>query len=85
MGFDDNSWVYLTPDGNKTPIQAQVDLALPQNNTGEAIFEVRPNTLYPKDFIIQRRVTGNVFFRGGGGYEMIHKGAIPINNIRRIK
>ena len=48
-------------------------------------FEVRPNTLYPKDFIIQRRVAGNVFFRGGGGYEMIHKGAIPINNIRRIK
>lgn len=85
LGFDDNSWVYLTPDGNKTPIQAQVDLALPQNNTGEAIFEVRPNTLYPKDFIIQRRVTGNVFFRGGGGYEMIHKGAIPINNIQRIK
>ena len=85
LGFDENSWVYLTPDGQKTPIQAQIDLALPQNNTGKALLEIHTNTLYPKDFIIQRRVTGNVFNRGGGGYEMIYKGTIPSNNFRRIR
>lgn len=85
LGFNEDSWVYLTPDGTKTPIQAQIDLALPQDNTATSVLKVHPNTLYPKDFIIQRSVTGNVYHRGGGGYEMIYKGTIPTNSLQRIK
>ena len=85
LGREKDSWVYLTPDGTKTPLQAQIELALPQNNNGGAIIEVRPNTLYPKDFLIQRNVTGNVYNRGGGGYEMIYNGWISKDNIFRIK
>ena len=85
LGPEKDSWVYLTQDGTKTPLQAQIELALPQNNNGLAIIEVRPNTLYPKDFLIQRNVVGNVYNRGGGGYEMIHHGWISNKNIFRIK
>ena len=85
LGFNEDSWVYLTPDATKSPIQAQIDLALPPHNTGTALLEIRPNTLYPKDFILMRPVTGNVYNRGGGGYEMIYKGTIHSEKIIRIK
>jgi len=58
---------------------------MPQNNNGTALIEIQPNTLYPTDFIIQRNVTGNVYNRGGGGFEMIYKGTIPQKHLIRLK
>jgi len=85
LGRNDDSWNYLTPDGSKTPIQAQIDLSLPQSNTAKSLILIKPNSIYPENFILQRNVTGNVYFRGGGGYEFIYKGTIPNNSLIRIK
>ena len=75
LGFDKSSNVYLTPDETKTPIQAQIDLAPPQSNTDESLIQVKPNSIYPKSMLIQRNVTGNVYMRGGGGFEIIYTGS----------
>ncbi|MDR1628197.1 MAG: hypothetical protein LBR79_05430 [Oscillospiraceae bacterium] len=85
LGRTDDSWSYLTPDGNKTPIQAQIDLSLPQSNTAESLILLKPNSIYPRNFILQRNVTGNVYLRGGGGYEFIYKRTIPNKYLIRIK
>ena len=59
LGYDDNSWNYLTPDGTKTPIQAQIDLALPQSNTAESLILVKPNSIFPNNLILQGNIQGN--------------------------
>jgi len=76
---------YLTPEGNLSPIQAQIELALPQKNTAKALFEVNAKALDPSKISNARRVTGNVFNRGGGGTEMLYEGTIPLDAIKRIK
>jgi len=75
----------LTPEGNLSPIQAQIELALPQKNTAKALFEVNAKALDPSKISNARRVTGNVFNRGGGGTEMLYEGTIPLDAIKRIK
>lgn len=83
--FDKNSNVYLTPDGTKKPIRAQIDLALPQSNTAESLIQLKPNSIYPKNMLIQRNITGNVYMRGGGGFEIIYKGSINTEYLFRVK
>jgi hypothetical protein len=85
LGITEDSWVYLTPDGTKTPIQAQLDLSLPQDNTAESLIMVKPNSIYPSDILLQRNVTGNVFGRGGGGYKIIYKGTINSKHLLRLR
>ncbi|MDR0865892.1 MAG: hypothetical protein LBO74_13315, partial [Candidatus Symbiothrix sp.] len=85
LGIDENSWTYLTPDGTKTPLQAKIDLALPSENAAESLILVKPNSIYPQDIILQRSVTGNVYGRGGGGYEMIYNGTINTKHLIRLK
>jgi len=85
LGKTDDGWNYLTPDGTKTPIQARIDLALPPGNTGDALIMVKPNSVYPKDIIYQGNVQGNIYGRGGGGYEMIYKGTINTKYLLRLR
>jgi hypothetical protein len=85
LGYDDNSWNYLTTDWNKSPIQAQIDLSLPNSNTAKALIMVKPNSIYPSNIIHQGNVTGNVYYRGGGGYELIYRGTIPNKYLIRVK
>ncbi len=76
--------VFLTSNSNLTPIQAQIELALPQTNTANAIFQVDTSLLRftPSRF---GRVTGNVNNRAGGGMEFIFDSPIPNNAFRRIQ
>jgi RHS repeat-associated protein len=76
---------YLTPEGKLSPIQAQIELALPQKNTAKALFEVNTKALDPSKISNIRRVTGNVFNRGGGGTEILYEGTIPLDAIKRIQ
>jgi hypothetical protein len=76
---------FLTPNGNLSPLQAQIELALPQKNTASALFEVTTEGLDPSKIILQRRVTGNVYNRGGGGIEILYDGPIPLENVRRVR
>lgn len=76
---------YLTPIENLSPLQAQIELALPQKNTAQAMFEISTDGLSSSKVILQRRVTGNVFNRGGGGTEILYDGTIPLDNVKRIR
>jgi hypothetical protein len=76
---------FLTPNGNLSRLQAQIELALPQKNTASALFEVTTEGLDPSRIILQRRVPGNVFNRGGGGFEILYDGPIPLENVRRVR
>ena len=76
---------YLTPDGWLSPLQAQIDLALPQRNTATALFRVPTAGLDPSRVVFQRRVTGNVFNRAGGGWEVGYDGLIPFEYIEKVK
>jgi hypothetical protein len=35
--------------------------------------------------LIQRNITGNVYMRGGGGFEIIYKGSINTEYLFRVK
>jgi len=85
LGITEDSWVYLTPDGAKTAIQAQLDLSLPSDNSAQSLIKIKPNSVYPNNFIIQRTVNGNVYGRPGGGYEFIYKGTIDAKYLLRLK
>lgn len=76
---------YLTPDGNLSPTQAGIDLALPHRNTAEAVFEVSTKALDPSKVSRTRRVSGNVGGRAGGGTEVLYEGTIPRDAIRRVR
>lgn len=76
---------YLTPNGNLSPTQAGVELALPQRNTAEAVFEVSTKALDPSKVSRTGRVTGNVLGRGGGGTEILYEGTIPRGSFTRVR
>ena len=76
---------YLTPQGGLSPIQAQIELALPQKNTATSLFQISTDGLDSSKVLINRRVNGNVFDRGGGGTEILYNGTIPLENVKRIK
>jgi len=67
---------YLTIKGDLTPVQAQLDLALPSHNTAEVLIEVSSKGIDASKIVIMRRVTGNVFNRPGGGWEILYEGVI---------
>lgn len=77
--------LYLTNRGDLTPMQAQIELALPPHNSGTAVFRVNADGLDPGQVILQRRVTGNVFSRGGGGWELVYDGTVPLDYVERIR
>jgi hypothetical protein len=76
---------YLTPKGDLKPLQAQIELSLPRQNTATAVFEVSTEGLDRSKVLLKRRVTGNVQGHGGGGTEILYDGPIPLENARRIK
>lgn len=76
---------YLTPNGGLSPTQAGIELALPQRNTAQAVFEVSAKALNPSKISRTGRVAGNVNSRGGGGTEILYEGAIPRGAFRRVR
>jgi hypothetical protein len=79
------STLYLTPNGALSPMQAGIQLALPQANTAAALFRVPMSALNPDLILRVGAVTGNVFGRGGGGTEILYQGRIPIEFVERIR
>src|SRR5688572_9119174 len=61
--------LFMTNNGGLTPLQAQLELSLPQSNTARALFAVDTQTLSGLNLVRSGRVTGNVFSRPGGGFE----------------
>jgi RHS repeat-associated protein len=66
-----NRFLFLTKEGGLTPLQAQLELSLPQSNTARALFAVDTQALRGVNFVRSGRVTGNVFGRPGGGSEFM--------------
>jgi hypothetical protein len=85
FGRKSNPTVYLTPNGNLTPLQAQLELALPQHNTATVVFEIPASALKKEMVELIRRVTGNIDNRPGGGWEVIYRGFIPFDKARRVR
>jgi len=72
--------IYLTNNPDLTPVSAQIDLAL--NKIPRFRAEIRTNSANfdPSKIDIIRRVNGNVNGTGGGGWEIIYKGPLPISD-----
>ena len=68
--------VFLTNKGNLSPLQAQIELALPAKNTAQSVFAVDVQTIGTSHLIRAGRVAGNVNNRAGGGFEFVLKGPI---------
>jgi hypothetical protein len=49
------------------------------------MFEVSMEALDPSKVSIIRRVTGNMFGRGGGGVEILYEGTIPRGSFTRVR
>jgi hypothetical protein len=77
--------LYLTPSGGLSPIQAGIELALPQANTAGALFRVPTSALEAGQILRVGPVTGNVLGRGGGGIEILYNGEIPLNFVTRVR
>jgi RHS repeat-associated protein len=74
--------VFLTNNGNLTPLQAQIELALPAKNTATAVFSVDSQAL--PQLLRSGRVAGNVFNRAGGGFEFVFNGPVK-EGFKRIR
>ncbi|HKO95406.1 MAG TPA: RHS repeat-associated core domain-containing protein, partial [Pyrinomonadaceae bacterium] len=61
--------LFLTNNGGLTPLQAQLELSLPAQNSARALFAVDSQVLNTTNLLRSGRVTGNVFGRPGGGFE----------------
>ncbi len=77
--------LYLTPKGTLQPLQAGIELALPQTNTASAVFRVPSSALVPVNILRIGPVTGNLLGRGGGGIEILYDGSIPIEFVTRVQ
>lgn len=81
---DKQPYVYLTNKSNLSPLQAQIDLALPANRLfPTSILKVNVKGMHPS---MIRKATGNLPGMGaGGGTEYIFNQGIPASLIKQIK
>lgn len=77
--------LYLTPNGTMSPLQARIELALPQYNTATSLFELDFSALNSSQIQMMRRVTGSVYNQGGGGFEILYNGTVDLSSITRIR
>jgi RNA:NAD 2'-phosphotransferase (TPT1/KptA family) len=79
--------VYLTPRGNLSPLQAQIDLALrPNRGLTDAVFQVDVRMLRSMGVdISQPTVVPRLFNMPGGGIQYTIKGDIPPAAIEKIR
>ena len=75
---------YLTNKGNLSPLQAQIELALPANRAlPTSILRINVSGFNPT---LIRRVSGNIpGYGAGGGMEFLFNQSIPANLIKVIK
>lgn len=77
---------YATPTGGLSPLQAQIELALPPNGARNAVLSVDVQGLRSAGYQIPEvtRVSGR-FGLPGGGYEMQFPYAVPPEFIRVVQ
>ena len=83
IGFIQDDPIYLTTNSELSGIGANVELALP--NTPNFRVDISGASLDPSKIMLIRRVNGNVYGQGGGGWELIYKGPINLNKNNVIK
>ncbi len=78
---------FLTPDGSLSPLQAQLDLAIPPNRgLPDALFEVDVQTLRRLGIDVPApSQVGRSFNLPGGGQETLIDSLIPPEALRRIR
>jgi RHS repeat-associated protein len=69
--------IYFTPNSELSRVSALNDLALPRIPNFR--IDITGATLDPNKIMIIRRVTGNVFGQGGGGWEIVYMGPLNLN------
>jgi RHS repeat-associated protein len=76
--------IYLTNNSELTGASAKIELAL--SKTPNFRIDITGTSLDPTKVMLVRRVNGNVFGQGGGGWEIIYKGPLVLdkNNVIRI-
>jgi len=67
------------------PLQAGIELGLPQTNTATALFQVQTSALDAAEILRVGPVTGNMLGRAGGGIEIMYNGRVPLEAVQRIK
>lgn len=79
--------VFLTPQGNLSPLQAQIDLALPPNRgLPNALFEVDVGKLRQLGIDVPApSQVGRSFNMPGGGLEVPIDSRIPAEALRRLR
>jgi len=80
--------IYTTPDPNLSPLQAQIDLALPPNRgLPDALFEIDLAGLVAEGVQVTRpRLVGRWYNMPGGGIEvLIHATRVEPRFLRRIR
>ena len=79
--------VYATPNSTLSPLQAQLDLALPPNRgLPGAVFEINAGGLRQAGISVsQPQQVGRMFNMPGGGQEVLIKGNVPPEYLRRIR
>jgi len=77
IGFIQDDPIYLTTNSELSGIGAKVELAL--RNTPNFRMDINGATLDPTKIMLIRRVNGNVYGQGGGGWEVIYKGPLNLN------
>lgn len=85
IGLIPDDPIYLTTNSELSGIGATTELALPKANTPNFRIDIKGTTLDPSKVMLIRRVNGNVFGQGGGGWEVIYKGPLNLNKNNVIK
>jgi RHS repeat-associated protein len=84
LNVSKDGFSYLTNKSNLSPLQAQIELALPANRKmPNAILQIDVSGLRP---VMVRRVTGNMpGYGAGGGTEFLYNQKIPADLIKILK
>ncbi|MBP8766343.1 MAG: hypothetical protein KBH30_12560, partial [Ferruginibacter sp.] len=74
--------IYLTPNSELSRVGALNDLALPK--VPNFRMDINGAAIDPNKIMLIRRVTGNVFGQGGGGWEIIYKGPLDLSKVNVV-
>lgn len=79
--------VFTTPDGTLSPLQAQIDLALPPNRgLAEHLLAIDIDTLVRNGIDIPEcQTVGRMYNMPGGGIEVVFPEAIPAEAIKVVR
>ncbi len=84
IGLVEDRPIYLTTDPKLSRVGALNDLALPKVTNFRLDITTTGTNFDPNKIMLIRRVTGNIFGQGGGGWEIIYKGPLNLDQTQVI-